>query len=66
MARTLRNPRCRVSMSRRRLFSAIDIVEPRREEAPRVLKALIVAAQRTIDKSRPLIARIDELLTKRH
>jgi hypothetical protein len=53
-------------MSRRRLFSGIDIVAPRREEAPRVLKALIVAAQRTIDKSRPLIARIDELLTKRH
>jgi len=66
MARTLRNPRCRVSMSGRRLFSGIDIVAPRREETPRVLKALVVAAQRTIEKSRPLIAEIDELLTKRH
>lgn len=35
------------------------------EEASRVLKVLIVAAQRTIEKSRPLIAKIDELLGKR-
>jgi hypothetical protein len=62
----LRNPRRRVSMSGRRLSSGIDIVAPRCEEAPSVLKALIVAAQRTIEKSRPLIAEIDELLTKRH
>jgi hypothetical protein len=53
-------------MSGRRLSSGTVIVAPRREEAPRVLKALIVAAQRTIEKSRPLIAQIDELLTKRH
>jgi hypothetical protein len=50
-------------MSWHRLSSGI---EPTHEEAPRVLKALIVAAQRTIEKSRPLIAEIDERLTKRH
>ena len=32
---------------------------------PRVLTALIAAAQQAIEKSRALIAKIDELLTKR-
>lgn len=44
--------------------SDIEVGVPKREEAPRVLKALVVAAQRTIEKSRPLIAKIDELLGK--
>jgi len=39
---------------------------PKREEGPRVLAALIAAAQRTIEKSRPVIAEVDEILAKRH
>jgi hypothetical protein len=44
--------------------SAIELAARKREEAPRVLKALIVAAQRTIEKSRALIAKVDEILAK--
>jgi hypothetical protein len=44
--------------------SDVELGVPKREEAPHVLKTLIVAAQRTIEKSRPLIAKIDELLGK--
>jgi hypothetical protein len=60
MARLSRNPRRRVFRNWRRLG-----VVPKREEAPRVLTALIAATEQTIEKSRALIAKIDELLTKR-
>jgi hypothetical protein len=81
MAQTLPNRRRRFSMKLRRLsayrnpslrvgsraldgdINGKDSLSP--EEASRVLKVLIVAAQRTIEKSRPLIAKIDELLGKR-
>jgi hypothetical protein len=81
MAQTLPNRRRRFSMKLRRLSAHRDpslrlgsrvldgdinrknSLSP--EEASRVLKVLIVAAQRTIEKSRPLIAKIDELLGKR-
>ena len=81
MARTLRNRRRQFSMKLRRLSAYRDpslrlgsrvldgdtnrknSLSP--EQAPRVLKALIVEAQRTIEKSRHLIAKISELLGKR-
>jgi hypothetical protein len=78
MARMLSNPRRRVLMNWRRLSryrasyrknalpgSETEIAVPRSEEGPRVLTGLITATQRTIDQSRALIAKIDELLTKR-
>jgi hypothetical protein len=81
MAPTLPNRRRRFSMKLRRLSAdrnpslrlgsrVVDGDTNRKnslspEEASRVLKVLIVAAQRTIEKSRRLIAKIDELLGKR-
>jgi hypothetical protein len=38
---------------------------PRPEEAPRVLTALIAATEQTIEKSRALIAKTNDLLRKR-
>jgi hypothetical protein len=38
--------------------------KPSREEAPRVLNALIAATQRTIEESRMLIAKVNEILAK--
>jgi hypothetical protein len=81
MARTLRNRRRRFSMKLRRLSAYRDpslrlgsrvldgdanrknSLSP--EEAPRVLTALILAAQQTIEKSRPLIVKMNKLLRKR-
>ena len=60
MVRTLLNPRRRVFRNWRRLE-----VVPRCEDTPRVLTALIAATEQTIEKSRALIAKINELLTKR-
>jgi hypothetical protein len=56
----LRNPRRRVFRTWHRREGV-----PRREEAPRVLTALIAATEQTIEKSRALIGKINELLTKR-
>jgi hypothetical protein len=47
-----------------RSHSDIEFAVPKPEETPRVLNALIAAAQRTIKESRRLIAKV-KILTKR-
>jgi hemoglobin-like flavoprotein len=44
--------------------SETEIAVQKREEAPRLLTALIAAAQRAIENSRPVIATVDEILAK--
>ena len=44
--------------------SETEIAVQKREEVPRVLTALIAAAQQAIEKSRPVIATVDEILAK--
>lgn len=67
MARTLLKPRRRVPINWRRLSacSETELAVPKREEVPRVLAALVAAAQRAIEKSHPVIAKMDEILAKR-
>jgi hypothetical protein len=60
MARLSRNPRRRIFRNWRRRE-----VVPRPEEAPRVLTALIAVTDQTIEKSRALIVKINELLRRR-
>jgi hypothetical protein len=43
----------------------IELAVPTPEEAPRVLNSLIAATQRSIEESRRLIAKVNEILTKR-
>ncbi len=45
--------------------SDIELADPKGEETPRVLNELIAAAQRTIEESRMLAAKVKEILAKR-
>jgi hypothetical protein len=44
--------------------SDIELAVPKREEAPRVLNKLIAAAEHSIEQSRILIAKVNEILAK--
>jgi hypothetical protein len=45
--------------------SDIELAVPKPEEAPRVLNELIAAAQRSIEETRMLTAKVKEILAKR-
>jgi len=51
---------------RKNALHCTEAAVARGEESGRVLKVLIAIAQDTIEESRALIAKIDEILTKRH